>query len=287
MHIISNTITLDEVQSPDPDPYEGPSGIFNYSGWGYVTGNKIKGGNMGYYSKAGTVEFAGNEIEKAYTGFYSMGAENIHHNIIKECKGDGMILNGLKGPLSYNMVMNSGGAGIRVTRVPIDLGGGADASPGKNTLQGNANFDLYIETVNAEHPILFARNNIWDHENANDITQLDIRDGSDSTGLVNVDFTPWGGLSVEGLANSVMEIYPNPVKDKLVVGSFQFPVSSRQSTVMKIEVVDLFGKVVMNLWEGKFGQDKMEFDVSDLDAGVYFLRIQMNQNLLVKKIIKQ
>jgi hypothetical protein len=280
MHIINNTITLDEVQAPAPDPYEGTSGIFNYSGWGYVTGNKIHGGNMGYYSKAGTVEFAGNEIEKSYTGFYSKGAEAVHHNIIKECKGDGMILNGLKGPLSYNMVINNAGAGIRVTRVPIDLGGGADASPGKNTLQGNANFDLYIETVNAEHTILFARNNIWDHENANDIAQLDIRDGNDSTGLVNVDFTPWGGLGVDELVNSGVEIYPNPVKNKFAVGS-------RQSAVMKIEVDDIFGKLVLKLFEGKVGSETLEFDVSALPAGIYLLKITSENQTTVNKLIKR
>jgi hypothetical protein len=209
-----------------------------------------------------------------------MGAEEVHHNIIKECKGDGMILDGLKGPLSYNMVMNNGGAGIRVTRVPIDLGGGADASPGKNTLQGNANFDLYVESVNAENPTLFARNNIWDHENANDIAQLDIRDGNDSTGLVTVDFTPWGGLGIREQDLPGVVICPNPVHSIL---DLRFTIYDYG----KIEIVDLFGKVVMNLFEGKFSSDKMEFDVSILPAGLYLLRVTGEYQITVKKLIKQ
>jgi hypothetical protein len=280
MNIVDNTITLSEVQTPAPDPYEGTSGIFNYSGWGQVTGNKIYGGNMGYYSKAGTAEFSYNEIKGSWTGFYSMGAEVVHHNVIKECKGDGMILDGLKGPLYYNMVLDNAGAGIRVTRVPIDLGGGAEGSPGKNTLQGNGNFDLYIETTSTVNPTLFARNNIWDHETAIEISQLDIRDGSDSTGLVNVDFTPWGGLGIEVQTLSGVEIYPNPVKEKLAVGSWQ-------SAFMRIEMVDIYGKVVRKLFEGKFTSDKAEFDVSDLPSGMYFIKISLDDKSIIRKLIKQ
>jgi hypothetical protein len=281
MHIINNTITLDEVNSPAPDPYESTSGIFNYSGWGYVTGNKIHGGNMGYFSKAGTVEFANNEIEKSYTGFYSMGAEVVHHNIIKECKGDGMILDGLKGPLHHNEVKNNAGAGIRITRVPIDLGGGPDNSPGKNTLQGNGNYDLYIETINSQYPTLYARYNIWDHENTDSISQSDIRDGSDSTGLVVVDFTPYGGLGMNDVKSAIgVVIYPNPVNS---IFDLRFSIFGEG----KIELVDMFGKVVMELFNGKFTSEKKEFDVSQLPLGVYFVRIHFNDKLIVRKLIKK
>ncbi len=195
LHINNNTITLDEVQTPGP-PDEGIAGIRSVSGWGTVTGNTVRGGEVGYYSKAGTVEFADNLIENSWVGFYSKGAEEVHHNIIRNCFSDGMILDGLKGPIHNNEVISNDGAGIRVTRVPIDLGGGADGSPGKNTLRGNGNYDLYVETVNTLNPVLFARYNFWDHDNANDIYQYDIRDGVDSTGLVTVDFSPYGWIII-------------------------------------------------------------------------------------------
>ncbi|PKN96732.1 MAG: hypothetical protein CVU43_19175 [Chloroflexi bacterium HGW-Chloroflexi-5] len=130
LHIIDNTIDLDEVQVPNPDPVEGTVGIFNNSGWGVVTGNEVSGGQFGYFSKAGTIEFANNEIEKAYTGFYSMGAEEVHHNSIKDCNGDGMLLDGLRGPIHNNIIKDNAGSGIRILRVPIDLGGGQDTCPG-------------------------------------------------------------------------------------------------------------------------------------------------------------
>jgi len=281
MHIISNTITLDEVQAPDPDPYEGTSGIFNYSGWGFVNGNKIYGGNMGYFSKAGTVEFAGNEIDKSYTGFYSMGAEVVHENIIKNCKGDGMILDGLRGPLHHNMVENNGGAGIRITRVPIDLGGGAENSPGKNTIQGNANFDLYIEALSAQNPTLYARYNIWDHETSDEISQLDIRDGHDSTGLVNVDFTPYGGLWVNDQSNDLgLIVYPNPARGKCKIQNAKCKIVN-----CDIDLVDLCGRKVMDLFEGVFPSEGIEFNVSFLVAGVYFCRIKTDGSIILNKIV--
>ena len=287
LNIENNTIILDEVQQPNPDPYSGTIGIFNYSGWGFVTGNKISGGDHGYYSKAGTVEFAYNEIEKSFTGFYSMGAEAVHDCIIKNCKGDGMILDGLKDPVHHNMVKNNTGAGIRITRVPIDLGGGADNSPGKNTLQSNSNFDLYIATVSTQNPTVYARYNIWDHENADQISQLDIRDGNDSTGLVNVDFTPWGSFGINDQSdNFELDVYPNPTGGLFTVRYSPFTVRHSLFDAWKVELVDLFGIVVVKLFDGNFCSGTMEFDVSYLPSGIYFCRISTSDSTVKKKIIK-
>ena len=301
MHIIDNTITLDEIQVPDPDPYEGTSGIFNYSGWGYVTGNKIIGGNMGYYSKAGTVEFGDNEIENSYTGFYSMGAEVVHHNTIKNCKSDGMILNGLKGPLFDNKILDNGGAGIRITRVPIDLGGGADTCPGNNILSGNGNFDLFIECQSAQFPVLYAKYNVWDHTDAADIIQYDIRDAGDSTGLVSVDFAPFAYLGTEeqgapeAWGQGSVEVWPNPGRG---IYSLQFTIYNLES--VRVEVVDLYGKVLETwnhgtmepgtwnpepgTWNAKPGT--LELDITGYPAGIYFIRIISGNGQIVKKIIK-
>ncbi|NTW23802.1 MAG: DUF1565 domain-containing protein [Lentimicrobium sp.] len=282
LHIINNTITLDEVPAPAPDPYEGTSGIFNYSGWGYVTGNKITGGNMGYYSKAGTVEFANNEIEKAYTGFYSMGAEVVHHNMIKNCYGDGMILDGLRGPIFNNSIKDNAGAGIRITRVPIDLGGGQDTCPGLNVITGNGNFDLYIETISEQHPMVFARFNVWDHSDPIDIMQYDIRDGSDSTGLVTVDFNPVGYLGVDEVKEvTSCEIFPNPTTGKFMIYP---PLTFADS--FTIELVDLAGRVTEMLSDIKSWHDQTGYDISHLPSGVYICRIADSNTVIMKKIVK-
>ena len=274
LHMTGNTITLDEVQVPDPDPKEGTIGIFNYSGWGYVNGNKIKGGGHGYYSKAGTIEFSGNEIEKSYTGFYSMGAEAVHHNTILNCKGDGMILDGLKGPLYHNEVRNNGGAGIRITRVPVDLGGGADSSPGLNTIMGNADFDLYIETVSTQYPVVYARHNIWDHASPDGIRQYDIHDGLDSTGLPVADILPLGNLGTDDPVKIVcLNAIPNPCRESATI-SWQ----SGECSPAVIIVYDVSGKAIRTLVcdMKEPGLHRVIFDTNSFPAGVYYYQLQAN-----------
>jgi hypothetical protein len=282
MHILNNTITLDEVQQPYPEPYDGTIGIMNYSGWGYVTGNKLFGGNMGYFSKAGTVLFANNEIRKSYTGFYSKGAEEVHHNLISECKGDGMILDGLKGPLYANKIKDNSGSGIRVTRVPIDLGGGGNQCQGINEITGNGNYDLYIETSDSQHPLISARYNVWDHLDTLEIMQYDIYDGNDSAGLVKVDFTPVGtqGTTDPGLNTGIL-LFPNPCMGMMKVMGL-----GTYSENVRIELLDSFGRLHASRTE-KPEKGMVEFDVSSLSSGIYYCRIIRSNIIISVKIIKE
>jgi len=262
------------VQAPDPDPYEGTSGIFNYSGWGYVTGNKIHGGNMGYYSKAGTAEFANNAIESSYTGFYSMGAEVVHHNTITNCKSDGMLLDGLRGPIYSNTIKNNAGSGIRILRMPIDLGGGKDNSPGLNEITGNGNYDLYVGKTSTQVPVLYARYNVWDHTDTLEIMQYDIRDGNDSTGLVKVDFTPAGYLDIKnGISLNRLRISPNPLSQSV---SVSWVVTERSFVSLKI--IDSKGSGITTLVNEQLdpGKHYLIFDASNLPAGMYFCQLQAN-----------
>ncbi len=271
LYITNNTITLDEVQQPDPDPVEGTVGIFNYSGWGTVTGNKVYGGQSGYFSKAGTVLFADNEIKKAYTGFFSMGAEEVRHNTIKECYSDGMILSGLRGPIHNNVIKDNARAGIRIIQPNIDLGGGADGCPGNNVIKGNGNFDLYIETTSTQYPVLYARNNVWDHTAPADITLYDIRDNSDSTGLLTVDFMPVaylgigdGGMNIN--ENGGVMVYPNPVEGNTIN-------IRAEEAIYEVEIYTVIGQVVMSV---SFSNEKeVILDVSGLKSGIYYLKTNL------------
>ena len=281
LHIIGNTISLDEVQTPNPDPVEGTSGIFNLSGKGYVSGNKINGGQHGYFSKAGTVEFAHNEIEKSYTGFYSMGAEVVHNNSVKNCYGDGMILDGLRGPIFNNIVKDNSGSGIRILRAPVDLGGGQDTCPGLNVITGNGNYDLYIETTNSQFPEIYARFNVWDHTDTLEIMQYDIRDGNDSIGLVKVDFTPAGSLGIAGFALAdQVRISPNPCGKVVSIQSEEF---SRKASFL--EVFAISGLKMKGI-EIPVGNKAYILDVSSFPAGVFFLKLNFGKEFVIKKLIK-
>jgi len=85
---------------------------------------------------------------------------------------------------------------------------------------------------------------------------------------------------IHGLINQNFEIYPNPTKGK-------FSISSNKSTDGRIELVDLFGKVIMLTWEWKSNQDNIEYDISSLPPGIYLLRIREENSVSVKKLIKQ
>ena len=63
-------------------------------------------------------------------------------------------------------------------------------------------------------------------------------------------------------------IYPNPVKDVLTI----------EGSYVSIEIVDLFGKVVLSS-----GTQKV-IDVSDLSNGVYFANVKNQKSIIVKKI---
>jgi len=283
LHILNNIITIDEVQQPNSDPYEGTSGILNYSGWGYVNGNKIYGGNMGYYSKAGTVEFADNEIEKSYTGFYSKGREEVHHNLIKNCYGDGMQLDGLTGPIHHNKIMNNAGAGIRVTRVPIDLGGGEKQCPGLNEITGNGNYDLYVESSGTQFPLLFTCYNLWDHADTLEILQYDIRDGNDSSGLIKVSFTPAAYLGINNaIPISELKISPNPLSQSASISW----VSTKRSFI-SLKILDLTGMVIKILVNEQLdpGEHHLGFDASNLPTGVYFCQLQTDGTIDTQKIL--
>ncbi len=285
MHILNNTITLSEVQSPAPDPYESTSGIFNYSGWGKVSGNKITGGNMGYYSKAGTVEFSNNTIINAFTGFYSIGAEKVHHNSISNCKANGLILDGIRGPVFSNMITNNGGSGILVMRAPVDLGSGTDSCPGLNVITGNGNYDLYIMANSSTYPVINARYNVWDHMDTLEIMQQDIRDGNDSTGLVRVDFTPCSGLGVpESEGNTHVEIFPNPASDFCNVSLYTGSVDQFCITILNIFQQKAGIVLEKNCYPGL---NEIPINLTSLISGIYLCRIQSKSFCETKLLVIQ
>ncbi|PKN96733.1 MAG: hypothetical protein CVU43_19180 [Chloroflexi bacterium HGW-Chloroflexi-5] len=141
---------------------------------------------------------------------------------------------------------------------------------------------MYIETISEQYPILYARYNVWDHTDPADIMMFDIRDGSDSTGLVTVDFTPIGylGGNNPGLDDN-WHLFPNPTS-----GLFKITGSLPQPEFSRFEIIDLFGKVV-KFFPGNLNAEGMEFDLSQSSAGVYFCRIYLEDKVFTKKLLIQ
>lgn len=66
-----------------------------------------------------------------------------------------------------------------------------------------------------------------------------------------------------------LAVYPNPTEGK-------FTVSSRQGAIKKVEVFDLFGRLLLR-------SNKPEIDMSGFPEGMYFVQV----NEVVQKVILQ
>jgi hypothetical protein len=81
-------------------------------------------------------------------------------------------------------------------------------------------------------------------------------------------------------------IYPNPTHGKFQITNNKTQINSKiQNSNSKIEIMELFGKIV-DTFIPKPGTRNPELDISHLPAGIYFVRISLEDQTIVKKIIK-
>ncbi|MBR0324099.1 MAG: T9SS type A sorting domain-containing protein, partial [Bacteroidales bacterium] len=83
-------------------------------------------------------------------------------------------------------------------------------------------------------------------------------------------------VGLEELSSSI-NIYPNPVKDKLYIET--------DVEIEDVVVYDVFGRQQDNKTTQQ--QDNVTIDVSKLDAGVYFVKIKTAEGENVKRIVKR
>ena len=88
----------------------------------------------------------------------------------------------------------------------------------------------------------------------------------------DVDY--WTGINQpEGKANG-LQVYPNPVKDELIIANGKLPISN-------IQIFDATGRTV-----GAY-RETTTINVSALSKGVYFVKIETTEGVVVKKIVKE
>jgi len=92
--------------------------------------------------------------------------------------------------------------------------------------------------------------------------------------------TPYVGIS-ERLKNSVT-VFPNPATSYVDIRV------DGEVIVMDMEVYDLYGKIVHTLSDAKneSSQQTSRIDVSDLSAGMYFIRVNTDQGPVTKPFVK-
>ena len=87
-------------------------------------------------------------------------------------------------------------------------------------------------------------------------------------------------LSVDtnGLLDSTVQIYPNPAID-----SFTLDYSGNESLSV-VSILDTSGKQVISMDASEFGSST-SINISSLEAGIYFVRINSETNSVTKKLI--
>ncbi len=82
-----------------------------------------------------------------------------------------------------------------------------------------------------------------------------------------------GGLvnGIKYLTEDLIDVYPNPVTDKIIVKSRK---------IFEIKFFDWMNKEILRT-------DENEIDVSNLQNGIYFIQIKTSEGVLTKKIVVQ
>ena len=78
-------------------------------------------------------------------------------------------------------------------------------------------------------------------------------------------------------SDNAFSVYPNPVKDKLTIRS------SSSANILNYEVLSLDGKSILKTGIG----EKANIDVSDLQRGIYMLKVNLKDGIMVSKFIKE
>ena len=73
------------------------------------------------------------------------------------------------------------------------------------------------------------------------------------------------------------KVYPNPVQDRLYIETL--------TQIQSIEVYDIYGRV-QNLRNSETQKLRNSIDVSDLNSGIYFVKVKTEEGNIVKRIVK-
>jgi hypothetical protein len=80
-----------------------------------------------------------------------------------------------------------------------------------------------------------------------------------------------------------VSIFPNPVNDKLTVS-----IDSRKESLVKVEMYNISGSILKTFKTGELQNGKQVFSIETgkLKPGIYFLRLQIGNDLLTRKVVK-
>jgi hypothetical protein len=89
------------------------------------------------------------------------------------------------------------------------------------------------------------------------------------------------GVGISEYAVLDMKLYPNPVKDVLTID-----ISLTQPIEGNINVTDITGSQVVSIEEAFLsGQNTIKIPVGDLSQGVYFVKVQTQDDFATRKVL--
>ncbi|MEQ8360344.1 MAG: T9SS type A sorting domain-containing protein [Cytophagales bacterium] len=103
--------------------------------------------------------------------------------------------------------------------------------------------------------------------------RIDSRENSSNSLSLQIDFLRPVALNSKSDLNKIVSVFPNPVSSSFEIKS--------NADIKNVEVLDLNGKrrKVLN-------PNTKLFDISDLDRGIYLIKMQIGDNSITQKLIK-
>ncbi|MFY7885274.1 MAG: T9SS type A sorting domain-containing protein, partial [Dolichospermum sp.] len=92
------------------------------------------------------------------------------------------------------------------------------------------------------------------------------------------------GIKENGFDSDNVTVQPNPFGDDLII-----KIKTDVKSNINIKINDLLGKTIKTFenLQGAIGETSVSYDGKELPSGVYFMSIQINNSLVVKKVIKR
>ncbi|MEL6945117.1 MAG: T9SS type A sorting domain-containing protein, partial [Bacteroidota bacterium] len=100
-----------------------------------------------------------------------------------------------------------------------------------------------------------------------------------NTNPITVDSTTIVGNSNTSIDYEV-GLYPNPTS-----GEVFFEISQDKVRAYSVSLYDITGRLIRNLAREELNHSKRVFDLSAYDNGMYFLRVQVEDKVLTKRIV--
>lgn len=112
-----------------------------------------------------------------------------------------------------------------------------------------------------------------------------VADGNvDVTSLQNAINAALAATGINGLSNDALSvnIFPNPATNKTTI-SF----SLEKTSDVKIELFNIEGQLVKNIMDGKLasGDNEIKMDLSKIRAGVYFIKLSIEERSQIIKLV--